>query len=539
MATQLNPTAAVKSFCRRLRGVLAGWAVFAAAVAPALGQFDYTAWTFRVGGQVVSINPDGSFLIPNIAAPDQFGPGGPGTAPDFLSDDFLRAVGVNTTSQPTLYAFSEFFRIRQGQSYTIQNLTITAIPPPSPEFLRASVSPPTITQLGGTAQLTVIATLGDGSTLDVTAAQFWTSYRSSNPSVATVDNDGRVTGVSRGTVYITAVNEGTAAVTQVDVIPGSELTTVVGLVQNLQGSPLAGIDVFLVGAGGSATTGADGHFSIPGVTTELRIAGLIARGKVGDDPVFGRTGPLQLVPSGMTDAGIIAVRPCHEIGLDCTDTDNDCIPDSVETRMRLNPQSPDSDNDGIPDGEEDTDGDSFTNCTESLQGTDPGSADSDRDGVSDRDEILRYGTDPVNPDTDFDGLSDGPELFVHGTDPFNPDTDGDGWDDNGEILEGTRPLVADSAPSFDITSRPVSFLNALPEQLPPNLLFPVVSAAVSYLNALPDPLPQSVFVSVFSPSISYLNCLRSPPSPTAFVVSLIVSYQNNPPPVAAGFRIQP
>ena len=46
-------------------------------------------WTVTVNGQSVNVDPNGFFKIPNIPATDQFGAGGPGTAPDFLSDEFF------------------------------------------------------------------------------------------------------------------------------------------------------------------------------------------------------------------------------------------------------------------------------------------------------------------------------------------------------------------------------------------------------------------------------------------------------------------
>ena len=58
-------------------------------------QLDET-WTITVNGQTVQVNPDGSFRISNVSAADQFGPGGPGTRPDFLSDDFIRAIATRT-----------------------------------------------------------------------------------------------------------------------------------------------------------------------------------------------------------------------------------------------------------------------------------------------------------------------------------------------------------------------------------------------------------------------------------------------------------
>ena len=63
-------------------------------------------WTLTIAGQSVQANANGSFRIPNIAAPDLFGEGGLGTAPDFLSDDFLRLTGVSTQDGRTRYVFS-------------------------------------------------------------------------------------------------------------------------------------------------------------------------------------------------------------------------------------------------------------------------------------------------------------------------------------------------------------------------------------------------------------------------------------------------
>ncbi len=134
------------------------------------------------------------------------------------------------------------------------------------------------------------------------------------------------------------------------------------------------------------------------------------------------------------------------------DSDEDGIPDHVELQIGTDPFNPDTDGDGLTDGQElyeyftdplvaDTDGDGLSDGDEVLvYGTDPLNPDTDGDGLSDGDEILRYRTDPLNPDTDGDGLSDYDEIYVYGTDPNNPDTDGDGFTDGQEVEMGTDPL---------------------------------------------------------------------------------------------------
>jgi hypothetical protein len=71
--------------------------------------------------------------------------------------------------------------------------------------------------------------------------------------------------------------------------------------------------------------------------------------------------------------------------------------------------------------------------------------DQDADNAPDETEP-GLGLDPTNPDTDADGVADGDEPNIYGTDALNADTDGDGVSD-GEELFGihTDPLVADNA----------------------------------------------------------------------------------------------
>jgi outer membrane protein OmpA-like peptidoglycan-associated protein/opacity protein-like surface antigen len=89
----------------------------------------------------------------------------------------------------------------------------------------------------------------------------------------------------------------------------------------------------------------------------------------------------------------------------------------------------DRDADGLPDVEEPK-----YNC-------DPDNPDSDQDGLFDGEEVYTYRTDPMNPDTDFDMLKDGEEVKRHKTDPLKADTDDGGVTDGHEVLEdSTNPL---------------------------------------------------------------------------------------------------
>lgn len=68
------------------------------------------------------------------------------------------------------------------------------------------------------------------------------------------------------------------------------------------------------------------------------------------------------------------------------------------------------------------------------------SPDPDADGLAAAGEAAAN-TDPRNPDTDGDGISDGDEVNTHGTDPLRADSDGDGQDDPAELAAGTNPLL--------------------------------------------------------------------------------------------------
>ncbi len=72
--------------------------------------------------------------------------------------------------------------------------------------------------------------------------------------------------------------------------------------------------------------------------------------------------------------------------------------------------------------------------------------DTDDDGLTDEEEH-ELGTDPNNPDTDGDGLGDGEEVHDYGTEPLLWDSDEDGYGDGEEVHDyGTDPLDGDDYP---------------------------------------------------------------------------------------------
>ena len=152
---------------------------------------------------------------------------------------------------------------------------------------------------------------------------------------------------------------------------------------------------------------------------------------------------------------------CGTVG----DSDGDGLNDDVEQVIGTDPNDPDTDGDGLLDGEEvntyktdpldaDTDGDTLSDGREVLKiGSNPKKKDTDKDGLKDGQEVKRYKTDPLKKDTDGDGLKDKVEIKgtankAYGKCPTNPkkkDSDKDGLNDRQEIKRyGTDPCDKDT-----------------------------------------------------------------------------------------------
>jgi hypothetical protein len=128
------------------------------------------------------------------------------------------------------------------------------------------------------------------------------------------------------------------------------------------------------------------------------------------------------------------------------DTDSDTLPDGWEVKFGgaangLDPLKEDTNNDGILDRFEDNDKDGLDNFQEFQEGTSPINIDTDDDGIPDGIDSF-----PLNPDPDSDIDKDGLtniEEYLYGTDPGIFDTDGDGLSDGTEVLSGFYGEVID------------------------------------------------------------------------------------------------
>ncbi len=144
--------------------------------------------------------------------------------------------------------------------------------------------------------------------------------------------------------------------------------------------------------------------------------------------------------------GLNATDPNDAYG----DLDNDGLDNLDEFLANTDPTDPDSDEDGLIDGDDpdptddDIDDDGLKDGDEIIYGTNIHLWDSDGDGLGDGDEVHTYSTDPLDEDTDDDLLTDYEEVMYEGTNPTNPDTDGDGLEDGFELSWGSNPLNADT-----------------------------------------------------------------------------------------------
>jgi hypothetical protein len=242
--------------------------------------------TVSVLNRNVRVNPDGSWVLPNV--PANFGQ--------------VRARATCVQNGVTTSGESALFTLPANGVVNLPEIVLgatTQIP------VSLSITPErmSFTAIGQTSQLVVTATYPDGSVTDVTTANVGTSYTTSNPAIVTIGADGFVTAVASGTVVIQATNEGAAGIVTATVA-------------------LSSIDT-------------DGD----GIPDDVELAlGLNPNNPVDAQEDFDRDGLSNLAESqGGT-------------GLRNPDTDSDGLPDGPEVALGTSPLLTDTDGDGIRDG---------------------------------------------------------------------------------------------------------------------------------------------------------------------------------------------
>lgn len=259
------------------------------------------ACTVSIFNQSAFVQADGTWSLPNV--PSTMGP----------ARARLTCVEGGVTTSGT----SARFEIVDRRMSAISVVPVGAA---APTPVRIALSSPVaeLTASGQTVQLTVAAGFADGTSRDATAAGEGTTYRSSNPRIATVSADGLVTALSSGRVLVSAFHE----------------------------TILSSVELHIIASGDS-----DGD----GIPDDQEIAlGLDPNNPadaLADDDNDGLTNRQELVDYGTdfraadTDGdGLVDGREVLEVGTSplLFDTDGDGLSDGLELRTGSNPLDPTS-----------------------------------------------------------------------------------------------------------------------------------------------------------------------------------------------------
>ncbi len=146
--------------------------------------------TVSVLNRTAEVKTDGSWVIPNV--------------PSTMGKVRVRATcvenGVTKSGQ------SDWVIIPPNGSIKVGDIPLDVFEP-APSSLSITSPETILTAIGATAQLQVTATYPDSSTRDITASSTGTIYRTTNPAIATVSEEGLVTATGTGVVIITASND--------------------------------------------------------------------------------------------------------------------------------------------------------------------------------------------------------------------------------------------------------------------------------------------------------------------------------------------
>ncbi|MFM1882687.1 MAG: hypothetical protein RJA05_1096, partial [Planctomycetota bacterium] len=255
-------------------------------------------WTYSLSGGSSEGIGSGMFTFLNVNVVD--------LEADLVSDDPQRIVGTGVVAGKTYYAVSPPIYLRAGVTSQIAPLTVTATPPLVPSAIVLTASSNALA-IGAMMPLTTRALQSDGTVVDVTPAASFTTYRTSNSALATVSQDGVVTGIGTGRVFITAKNNSATAVRQIDIVASAFETIVTGTVQLPSGAPAAGASL-TSSLGGKVTTSAEGAYELPLVVPTGQSSIVISAAvEVAGAFFTGSSSVTSLVAGGFTEAGILTL----------------------------------------------------------------------------------------------------------------------------------------------------------------------------------------------------------------------------------------
>ncbi len=292
----------------------------------------------------------------------------------------------------------------------------------------------------GTVTLTATGTVG--ATLNWYATATSTTILGTGTSFVTPN-------IAETTSFFVEATANGCPSTRVEVIAEVAIEPSPGIPNNTFACSEAGPDDTTILDLDDTLTGAD-----PGVwtiTTDPSNGGVVING---DNTVDFLNLPLGNYVFTYTTVG--AEAPCTDQSVDVTinvidcllDADFDGLNDDVEEEIGTDPNNPDTDGDGIEDGQEvNVDGTDPLDDCDSIGGTPLGDSDCDNDGLTNAEEE-DLGTDPFDADTDGDGLTDGEEVLVED----DPSTDA--------VPEGPSDPLDDCDPflSDDCNAEPIDLL---------------------------------------------------------------------------------
>ena len=253
--------------------------------------------TVTAAGRVTTANEFGGFVLRNIP----------------VTTELQRLVATTDVDGNRLYAVSEFFNVqRDGTLFPGGFAALLPALPATPRRLEARADSPVL-EPGQQTQVTITGAMSDGTVADLTPRDEGTTYRTSNPAIATVGQDGLVTATGLGTAFITASNQGVSGVRRIFVTRETAPTRVEGFVVGPDGGPVPDALVTLLVFGGEASTSADGAFAIDATLPgEGGTITLVATATIDGQRFTGTSEGIPAVLGGLTDAGVIVLSPLCE-----------------------------------------------------------------------------------------------------------------------------------------------------------------------------------------------------------------------------------